>query len=356
MILTLLNESLQAIEIIETFSSLIWTDRYDECGDFELLLPVTTKNISIFQKGRYLTLDTSEHVMRVETIETISNAEDGDNLKVLGRSLESILDQRIVWSQTILSGNLQTEAQRLLNENAIAATITARNITKLQFQSSIDTAITTLTVEGQYTGDLLYTVIAQLCRANKIGFRITLNSLSKFVFNLYSGKDRSYSQIINPYVVFSPSFENIIESDYFTTDITLKTVALVAGEGEGSDRLTTTATITTGAGSDLARREMYVDARDLSKTTDSGTLPDADYLEQLNQRGLEQLAENAAIDHFDGEIDTTTLFTYGVDFFMGDIIQISNQYGQGGRSRITELIFSQSESGTNIRPTLKSMG
>ena len=47
------------------------------------------------------------------------------------------------------------------------------------------------------------------------------------------------------------------------------------------------------------------------------------------------------------------MFTYGVDFFMGDIVQIANEYGHETKSRIVELITSESEEGVSTYPTFE---
>ncbi len=340
--------------VLDTFVSHIWVDRYDEHGDFELHVVASIDNIMLFQNASYLSIDESDHVMKIESIKLDSDVENGDTLSIQGRSLEVILFYRIVWDQTLLNGNLQTEIHRLLNENAIASANPSRNIANLQLQVSVDPAITGLTVKSQYTGDYLYDVISSICKAANIGFKITLDSANHFVFLLYAGLDRSYDQTDNEYVVFSPNFENLISSNYVISDINLKTVALVAGEGEGTARLTTV--VDPYSATDLDRRELYVDARDLSKTTAGGTLPDVDYLAELAQRGQEKLAENIVIDHFEGEVDTTVMYTYGADFSMGDIVQIINQYGQGGRSRITEFIISEDlTGGITTHPTFQSL-
>lgn len=115
-------------------------------------------------------------------------------------------------------------------------------------------------LEAQYTGDNLYDVIQKICEEQGIGFKITLNDEKQFVFELYAGSDRSYDQTENPYVIFSPKFENIINSNYIESKASLKTVTLVGGEGEGADRRYTTV----GGGSGLNRRELFTDARDIS--------------------------------------------------------------------------------------------
>lgn len=347
--LLVLNTSFESVAVIDSFKSLIWTDRYKAYGDFELYLPVDTSLFAFLQQDYYLWSKDSEHGMIIEDLSIDSDAEEGNFLTVTGRSLESILERRIVWGQKVMTGNLQTAIQTLLNESIISPTIADRTISNFIFQSSTDSKITELTVDAQFTGDDLYTVISNLCSANNIGFKVILNDLNQFVFSLYAGVDRSYDQIENPYVIFSPSFENIINSNYFTSKATLKNVTLVAGEGEGASRTT----VTVGSGTGLSRRELFTDARDISSDTEDGTLTPEQYAFQLTSRGNENLAENTAKTAFEGEVEATRLFKYGEDFFIGDIVQIANEYGHEGVAYISELIMSQDEGGSSVYPTFE---
>ena len=204
-------------------------------------------------------------MMNRRKIQITSDTEDGNHVTVTGRSLESILDRRIVWGQKLLSGNLQNGIKTLLNENVISPSDSNRKIPNFIFKESIDPAITKLKLEAQYTGDNLYDVIQKICEEQGIGFKITLNDEKQFVFELYAGSDRSYDQTENPYVIFSPKFENIINSNYIESKASLKTVTLVGGEGEGAGRRYTTV----GGGSGLNRRELFTDARDISSNVGS---------------------------------------------------------------------------------------
>jgi hypothetical protein len=127
----------------------------------------------------------------------------------------------------------------------------------------------------------------------------------------------------------------------------LKNVALVVGEGEDPNRKSTVV----GNESALSRREMFTDAGSISQTVDDTTLSDEAYIAQLQQKGLEDLSDNALTESFDGQVDTTHMFIYGEDFYMGDIVQLVSEYGIEGKARVTELIHSQSISGTDMYPT-----
>lgn len=58
---------------------------------------------------------------------------------------------------------------------------------------------------------------------------------------------------------------------------------------------------------------------------------------------------------FEGEVEVTRLFKYGEDFFIGDIVQIANEYGNEGSAYISELVISNSEEGLSIYPTFKTI-
>lgn len=348
--LTILDTDRTPLCVLDVYNSFIWTDRYFKYGDFELHASMSEVLLQYLKQDYYITNANSEHVMIIEKLLINSDTENGNSITVSGRSLESLLERRIVWKRTTLSGNLQNAIKKLLNENVISPKDSSRKIEDFIFEESTDPAITELTIKGQYTGDNLYEVITSICQENGIGFKVTMNDLNQFVFKLYSGVDRSYGQSVNPYVVFSPNFENIIESNYIESKMGLKNVALIGGEGEGTARKYTSV----GTASGLERRELFIDARDVRSEDDNGnSISEAVYLEQLRQRGREKLAENVDVVAFEGEADVSTMFTYGVDFFMGDIVQIANEYGHETKSRIVELISSESEEGVSTYPTFE---
>lgn len=354
--LMLLDTSLDAVAVVDEYESVIWVDRYQEYGDFELYSPVAASILSMFKQDYYLWNRDSEHVMIIEKLLIKTDVESGNNITITGRSLESILKRRIVWKQRSITGNLQNGIKTLLNENVIAPADSSRRIDNFIFEASTDPRITGLKVDTQFTGDELYDVIVKLCKANGIGFKVTLNDNKQFVFKLYAGLDRSYDQTENPYVVFSPSFENIVNSNYLESKSALKNVALIGGEGEGSERRYTTIGNATG----LNRRELFVDARDISSDTydDDGntvTVEEAVYVEWLRQRGNEKLLENVDVTSFEGEVEASVMFKYQEDFFIGDIIQIENEYGHETAARIVEMNTSVNRYGTSVYPTFSTI-
>ena len=331
--------------IIDTYQSFIWTDRLNEPGDFELYTPVTQKILDYCVPGNYLTIKESQYMMIVENREIRTDMEDGPIVVVTGRSLESILERRIIWNVTNLNGNFQNGVKKLINENIISPLISQRRIPNFAFKDSTDTKITSLKIDNQYTGDNLLEVIEELCSTNHIGFRVWLNDNNAFIFELYAGTDRSYNQDVLPWVTFSPNYGNLLNSSYKETTDKSKNVALVAGEGENEERITRTV----GSGSGLARKELYVDARDLQ----SDDLTAAEYEQKLDERGKEKLDECKEIKKFDSECEVTKQFVYGTDFKLGDIVQIENEFNIGAAARITEFIISDENDDLKRYPTFE---
>lgn len=349
-----LDKNFVRVAIVDSYESILWIDRYNKPGEFELYLLADPKILTYLKEGNYVVHKDSEHVCKIEGIEINTSVEDGNHYIIKGRSLESILDRRIVWNQTTFNNeNLQTAVQRLLNENIINPSIPDRRIPNFIFETSTDPAITSLTLTAQYTGDNILDILQEICENKKIGFKVTLNNSNQFVFMLYSGKNRSYDQTTNNYVVFSPEFDNIVNSNYHESDASFKNVTLVAGEGEGSDRKT----YVVGTASGLDRRELYTDARDIQSTDENqNPIPIATYNEMLRQRGLEKLTECKRDKDFDGQVEAFKMFVYKRDFYMGDIIQIKNEYGLEGPARVVEYVMSENvENGLEYYPTFEAI-
>ena len=114
--LFVLDTSLNQIAVLDTYKSLIWTERYNEYGDFEIVAPVTSNLLSVLKQDYYLEHRDTDRTMILEKILINTDIEDGNTMTITGRSLESILLRRIVWGQRTIKGNLQNGIKKLLQE------------------------------------------------------------------------------------------------------------------------------------------------------------------------------------------------------------------------------------------------
>lgn len=381
----ILNRDFDAIALVDAFNSFIWTDRYNTYGDFEYYAPIDLQPVDAFQKNYYLYQKKSDRLMIIEDLNIKTDPEAGTYLTVTGRSLESILERRCVWYRTSIEGSLQDGIKKLIEENIINPVDAVRKMPNFRFKTSTDTRITSLTMEGDYLGETLYDIISGVCQLNDLGFRVTYDGTKYFDFELYYGEDRSYDQEKNPWVVFSPNYENLSDTSYFSSETTLKTAAVVIGSDSNEAGQAVIEVVGIEA-EGLDRRETSVDASGISTPSDkinedavkergkskgwsdeqiqaqiekekAEALKQSteDYFNQLKQAGEESLAETYVTESFEGEIDATRQYIYERDFFMGDIVQIRNEYGMEAHSRITEVIRCHDLNGETLTPTFTSI-
>ena len=344
----ILNQEFQSFSIVDTYTSFIWTDRYFSCGDFEILSPIEPDTFEKFKIDNYIQIVDSDRTMIIEKITTNTKIEDGSMITISGRSLESILERRIIWGQKMITGNFQDGIEELLNENIINPTDNSRKIENFIFEKSDDPLITELEIQAQYNCDNLYTAIQIICEDRGIGFKVTLNEINQFVFELYAGIDRSYDQTSTPYVLFSPEFDNLINGTYIESRSGTKNVTLIGGEGEGASRKFATV----GNEFGLNRREIFTDASDISSDVGNHKiLTKEEYEAVLIQRGNESLSDLEDVTGFEGEIESKIMYRYGEDFYEGDIVQIADEFGHNAKVRIIEMIRSNDPTGSSLYPS-----
>lgn len=372
----ILDKNYDGIAMIDTFTSAIWTVRYDEAGDFEIYTPVRLDYIQAMQIGNYLWNRDSDRLMVIETVEIETDAEEGPQLIVTGRSLESILDRRIVTSSQNFSGNLQSVLFAIIQNEVISSGVT-RRIPGFSLKTSSDSRITSISIsELSIRGENVYDVVCSLCQANKIGWRILPKGAGSFEFELYVGTDRSYAQSVNPYVTFSPSFENLLNSNYIKSFKSYKNSIYAIGtyqkevvlqnkykddNGEWVVEEQTTyeeaEVVTwqyseTGTPSGLARREMFIDNGGVNDGEQGGEY--ATWNAVNKEKAIAELGEHQTTTAFEGKLEATRQYIYGEDFNIGDIVQVENEFGITGTVYISEIVFSQDANGITITPTFTS--
>lgn len=346
--LNVLGRNLQLLGIIDNFSSLIWTKRFQECGDFEVYVRADSEMLALFQQGTYVSRNDDDMICIIETIRLDTDVENGNYLTISGRCLKSLLERRIIWYQTNLYGRVDLALEQLIVSNIIDADHGQRNMWQLTMGT---VPYTEDTINKQITGDNLFTTVIDYCKSYDWGFEIVRQSESSrfFVINIFNGTDRSISQSVNPRVVFSAEYDNLPRTNYLYSRTNYKNTARVAGEGEGTLRKIT---VVGNENEDIDRYEMFVDARDIS--SNDGEIADYDYYQLLTRRGMDKLTSADIINDVDGEIDATEQYVYKKDYFVGDKVTIKTEYGITATARILEVIECEDETGYKIIPTFSS--
>ena len=356
----------ELIGIIDDAKSIIWHDVYYGVGDFEVYAPCTPESVSLLIVGNYVTRYGDDNIGIIEKVNITYSAQDGRMIIVSGRFAKSLLDRRIIYtlsghrvSPTILRGNVEDAARKLVEQNAINCDFdTSRNIQELELGIDAGIAKTIVDASGaaadkQVTHDNLLEYTDSLLEEYGIGAKCVLNDALKLAYTVYIGADRSVDNSDgNEPVIFSQDFDNLISTTYSYDESLLKNTALIGGEGEGEARFHA---IVKSSASGAARREVFVDASSNSRTYkdengDEQTLTDAEYNAQLETVGLQAISGLAITETFDGEIDLTNgSFQYRRDFDIGDIVTIQDtEIGLYINARILEVTEVEDDSGYMI--------
>lgn len=338
--LKVLNKDFEVIAIIDSYKSFMWCKRYNEVGALDLQVTANAESIAILKEGNYITRDDDDSVYRIEAVEIDTSSEDSNFMIVGGIEIKKILQQRVVYETEYYDNETVENVMRgLINNNFINPKKSSRKIDNfyLKPNKGLADAITT-----QIAYDNVGEKIESLCKTYNYGYKVSLEN-GGIYFDVFRGVDRSANQSINPRVIFSTEYDNLLSSKYESDTSEYKNVALVGGEGEGSDRKITEV----GSANGLERFELFVDAKNVS--SDGGSVSESDYKLLLSEQGKEALYETNVTTSFEAIVDTS-FYEYKTDFDLGDIVTIENEYGIKANARITEIIETWDDSGYTLEP------
>lgn len=304
---------------IENQTSLIWTRKYYEPGNFELHAPITDENLRLLQPGNIVGKKGSEEAGIIEDLEK-EESDIKNEVTAKGRFLSAYMDRRLVKQTVNFEGRIEVAMRQLLSG------VVAIPLVELGTLHGF-----TETVRFQATMKNLQSLETKLSKSGAIGYRFTPDFIEKkIVFDTYQGKDRTFRQNVNNRVIFSEDYNNLNNALYKYNDQGLRTYAVVGGEGEGSSRVY----VTLGSGEGLGLRELFVDAKDIQ----SEGLTSTEYRDALLQRGREALNEAIVSESLECETEAAINFTYKEDYDLGDIVTIrKKKWGLYMNQRITEL-------------------
>lgn len=324
-----LNLELQLIGIVDTYKSLIWSDRYKTLGDCEIYVPANDNTIGLLQMGYYLMIENDDMICRINKIELDTSTEDGNYLIVTGIDVKSFLHQRIVWGTMNCNGSVEDFIRLMVTNTLISpgmsyrklVTPTSRQIMYLGNKANF-TEITTEQVSYKNVGEKT----EEYCNSYGWGYKVTLNN-NAFYFYLYKGTNRTNN------VVFSNDYENLSSTKYIEDDTNLGNTALIAGQGEGAARLNKMS----GNGKSVDRYEIFVDARDLSTNITyeelTGTYPGGTIVSVGSAYGYQMSSIDIQI------IDDNQLAELQTNYPNGTIVTIDgNRY-----YRITNVVIANLE-------------
>lgn len=343
------DENFNRLGMVGSFSYLLWRKKYGPCGEAVLHADVTAKNIELLKKGNILYRQDDNEAMYIYN-RNFSDSSGVEQLVVKCFSVVKWTDRRILWGQYNFNETPELIMRQAISNSMINPTVSMRKIAQVKLAA----------IKGfgaihqqQISYKQVNEVLESLCDTHDVGIRSLFDGRELF-YDFYEGADRTIDQMDNPHIILSKSRGNLLSSNFEDADNDLKNTALIAGAGEGAARKMATIG---ESNSGLNRRELFIDAREISDTKDvdetQTPIPEAEYSRLLLSKGDEKLAEYVEFIAFDCELDVTKENTkYGEDFFLGDLITTKDeQIDMLLNSRVMEVdeVFQQDGKSIYVR-------
>jgi hypothetical protein len=348
----ILDDLLRRIDVIDLYESFIWTDRWKDIGDFELVVHTTNQNRRRLTAGTQMVHHGSKRIMTIETVEDKKDDDGRALLTVKGSSAEQILDDRTAsdgvskeWTVTGTPGDIARQIFKSICVDGILSTSDIIPFIKPGTLSPASTIAEPSTVfSAAIPISTVYEAIKELCDVYDLGFRLIRNGdKSELYFEIYTGNDRTTQQSANAPVVFSPDLDNLTNVTELTSIAQSKNVAYVISPNDS--------VIVYGVGADettvgFDRRVLHIDASDVTEPAG----PELTAI--LMNKGLDELAKTRPLYAFDGEINQYGKYKYGIHYDLGDLVEMRNSDGATNHMRVTEQIFVSDSEGDRSYPTL----
>lgn len=361
-----LNATNQASKLIENYDSLIWTERFNTVGDFQITTGNVDGFLNLLPEQTRLTLRESNVAMVVETHQIVREKNKPQKLVIKGRSFESILDRRVavntlspLINNTSWKINAKTSsdvAWYIMDQICRVGSIDSNDIfpaAMVVFPAPADyTTSTGPTKAFEVPRGKLLQVVLDLLQVESQADATTTPATPVVVphgirairpsaaataigIQIYLGVDRSAN------VYFDATRDLLDDGTYLFSKVGSANVCYGIGNGMS-------ASINKGAvtPSGLERRVTMVDATGAS-------VNDAAVLKQQMIQSLTEARETAM---FDGSINQDiSPYKYGVDYNLGDIVRVVGDYGLDQKARVTEYIRSEDATGVKSYPTLTAI-
>ena len=362
-VITVFDKYFERIDVLRKYTFMQYVDKFNGVGEFKINVILCDENLYLLDEKEVFFVAFDRTTMgRIDKVVKDSDSEFEQTLEITGRMIKYKLQTSVVYKQQIYSGRTAEVVKQLVENNMCVGSIGDKRYINFEFYIQGDRlSEMTMINNGQWTGGSVYDAIQPLLQADSMGFEIKpviteryeigtnapITNIRKWYFNILLGEDRTRNnQRGNKPIVFSHSLSNLTRSTYEKDMKDYCNVAYVAGEGEGNNRTWIEVYQDGVKGTEnewdaigWLRDELFVDARDLQKTTDNKTYTDTEYKEMLTQRGNEYLKEHIIFVSYDSTVtNENEKYKYQRDFHNGDFVTIiDNELGITVDAQITEV-------------------
>lgn len=280
-----LDGLLRRTELIEEYESYIWTERYSDLGEIQIVAQSTQQLRNLLTTGTFIGLSESRRVMQVETIEDKEDTDGSKKLTVTGKEVVGILNHRVAVTGLAgeVSGSWKWSAKpsdiirKLFDYSCRVGTSDITDKLPLLVAGSLYSAGNLPEDTDSYTVERnasnLYVAVKEMSDVWDLGFRMYKgDDDGKLYFDVYKGNDRTTSQTILPPVIFSPDLDTLQGISELTSITNSKNVARVINPFMSVTVYATGASVST---SGFDKRILFVDGSDIVYPARTNTITTA---------------------------------------------------------------------------------
>lgn len=348
------------------YTSLIWTERFLDFGEFELKTPNVNLLRTQLPLNSFVTLQDSREVMIVETHTIKTDADGNSELTITGRSFDSILENKVIRGsyQNPTKTEFAMTASYFLALylwNELGNTTGIDELRESMGTKGTENVIPNIGYIEDYSWNQpiqywwvedgpMAKQVRDVMLASKLGLK-TVRPLAApanetMYMVVYTADNRTALQTELAPVVFAHSFGNLASPSYLYSQKDYKNIAFLDCKlGSIQVYATPADEFTTG----VNRRTLYVDGSDMINSTEQTF---EQLLPALTQKAKQELAKYNRQFLFDVALTDDGPYTYGVDYGLGDLVTLRAEFGLEYTMRVTEYIRTEDLEGQKAYPTL----
>lgn len=343
-----LDYKFRRTNVIDQYNSMIWSERYDAVGTFELVFHETNlpTNYSI-TPGTYMGNSKSNVIMKVESVSRKFVEGEGVTYTYRGKSLQNLLNQRAIFvgvknPNFKYRSNLADTLCKVVEICFVKGSVYFPDDSIDGF-TVINSTGTTEAISSELKPRNLLDTVLELLPMKDIGFEVYPVEPYGFHFRVYDGQKRQG-------VMLSVDFDNVISEQHLTDISQHKNVAYV-WSGDQTQFAAAYANDPAELRDNIDRKVLQVDASDIRAEDYEDK---AQFREALQFRGLQELAKCKRLKLYDAEIEPNT-FTYRKDFFLGDVIKVRGLEGRFSEMMLVENTWTHDREGFKSIPTVREI-
>lgn len=346
----ILDSNFYVVDFLREYTYATYMEELRGLGSFSIDVQVCDNTLFLLsKKEQYYVLFDNEVLGVVESINHTTDNEYSNAFTITGKLSNVLLNRRVIDRTLDVNAYASEYISTLLNtfygKEAKTEQKVAYELVGYPYSLS-SSAWGKYNVKHQVTGGYVWDEIVDILNEFKIGIKVRPvvyaqsdgdPKVIRWRVTIIDGYDYTKNGTVSdrargvPSIILSQSLSNLAGGTYSRDVKALKNIAIVAGEGEGSDRKILRTQINSDVpenknATGFSLNELWIDARDLQKEQDGTTLTDEEYINLLINRANTKAEENTVNESYESTMtQRNDLYQYGKDYNLGDWVTVEDR-------------------------------